>query len=38
MYFGMKAHIAADADSGLVHTVRGTSGNVPGVNYLERSR
>lgn len=24
----MKAHIGADADSGLVHTVRGTSGNV----------
>jgi len=28
MYFGMKAHIGADADSGLVHTVRCTSGNV----------
>ena len=28
MYFGMKAHIGADAESGLVHTVRGTSGNV----------
>ena len=28
MYFGMKAHIGADANSGLVHTVRGTSGNV----------
>jgi IS5 family transposase len=28
MYFGMKAHISVDADSGLVHTVRGTSGNV----------
>jgi len=27
-YFGMKAHIGADADSGLVHTVRGTSGHV----------
>ena len=27
MYFGMKAHIGADAESGLVHTVRGTSGN-----------
>ena len=24
----MKAHIGVDADSGLVHTVRGTSGNV----------
>ena len=28
MYFGMKAHIGADAESGLVHTVRGTAGNV----------
>ena len=27
-YFGMKCHIGVDADSGLVHTVRGTSGNV----------
>ena len=27
-YFGMKAHIGVDADSGLVHTVRGTSGHV----------
>ena len=27
-YFGMKAHIGVDADSGLVHTVRGTSANV----------
>jgi IS5 family transposase len=27
-YFGMKAHIGVDAESGLVHTVRGTSGNV----------
>ena len=27
-HFGMKAHIGADAGSGLVHTVRGTSGNV----------
>jgi len=27
-YFGMKAHIGADADSGLVHTVRGTAGSV----------
>jgi IS5 family transposase len=24
----MKAHIGVDADSGLVHTVRGTGGNV----------
>ena len=27
-YFGMKAHIGVDAQSGLVHTVRGTAGNV----------
>ena len=27
-YFGMKAHIGADAESGLVHTVRGTAGHV----------
>src|SRR5574343_562054 len=27
-FFGMKAHIGVDADSGLVHTVRGTSGDV----------
>jgi IS5 family transposase len=27
-YFGMKAHIGADADSGLVHTVVGTAANV----------
>ena len=27
-HFGMKAHIGVDADSGLVHTVTGTSGNV----------
>jgi len=27
-YFGMKCHIGADAESGLVHTVRGTSANV----------
>jgi len=27
-FFGMKAHIGVDADSGLVHTMRGTSGNV----------
>lgn len=27
-YFGMKAHIGADADSGLVHTVEGTAANV----------
>ena len=27
-YFGMKAHIGVDADSGLVHSMRGTSGHV----------
>ncbi|MCY7370128.1 MAG: IS5 family transposase [Polaromonas sp.] len=27
-YFGMKAHIGADAETGLVHTVRGTSGHI----------
>ncbi len=27
-FFGMKAHIGVDADSGLVHTVRDTAGNV----------
>lgn len=27
-HFGMKAHIGVDTHSGLVHTVRGTSGNV----------
>ena len=26
-YFGMKAHIGVDAESGLVHTVQGTAGN-----------
>jgi len=30
-FFGMKAHIGVDADSGLVHTMRGTSGNVSDV-------
>jgi hypothetical protein len=29
MYFGIKAHIGMRAKSGLVHTVRGTSGNMP---------
>ena len=27
-HFGMKAHIGVDADSGLVHTVKGTAANV----------
>ncbi|MFT3777345.1 MAG: IS5 family transposase [Ottowia sp.] len=30
-YFGMKGHIGVDAESGLVHTVRGTAGNVSDV-------
>ena len=29
-YFGMKVHIGVDADSGLVHSVRGTSGLLHG--------
>ena len=31
-YFGMKAHIGVDADSGLVHTVRRTAGHVHDIN------
>jgi IS5 family transposase len=31
-YFGMKAHIGVDAESGLVHTVVGTSANVNDIN------
>jgi transposase, IS5 family len=27
-YFGMKCHIGVDAESGLIHTVRGTAGSV----------
>ena len=30
-HFGMKAHIGVDAESGLVHTVKGTAGNVSDV-------
>ena len=30
-HFGMQAHIGVDADSGLVHTVRGTAGHVADV-------
>ena len=33
-YFGMKVHTGTDADSGLVHTVCGTSANVADVNML----
>lgn len=28
LYFGIKSHIGSDAESSLLHTVRGTSGNV----------
>lgn len=35
-HFGMKAHIGVDAESGLVHTVRGTPGNVPDVVEANR--
>ena len=35
-YFGMKAHIGVDAESGLVHTVRGTSGNVSDIAEANR--
>ena len=31
-YFGMKAHIGVDADSGLVHSVRSTAGHVHDIN------
>ena len=33
-YFGMKIHTGTDADSGLVHTVKGTAANVADVNVL----
>lgn len=33
-YFGMKAHIGVDAESGLVHTVRITAANVYEVNEV----
>ncbi|WP_321893728.1 IS5 family transposase [Paraburkholderia tropica] len=34
-YFGMKAHIGMDAESGLVHTVIGTAANVHDINAAE---
>ena len=34
-YFGMKAHIGIDAQSGLVHTVIGTAGNVSDVTQAQ---
>lgn len=33
-YFGMKAHIGVDAQSGLVHTVAGTAANVNDLNMV----
>ena len=35
-HFGMKAHIGVDADSGLVHTVRCTSGNQHDITQAHR--
>lgn len=35
-YFGMKAHIGVDADSGLVHTVVGTAANVNDVTQASQ--
>ena len=34
-YFGMKAHVGVDVDSGLVHSLRFTSANIPDVNEME---
>lgn len=34
-YFGMKTHIGADLDSGLVHRVIGTAGNVADVTQAD---
>jgi IS5 family transposase len=34
-YFGMKAHIGVDAESGLVHTVVGTAANAHDINTAE---
>ena len=35
-YFGMKAHIGVDADSGLVHSVEGTAANVNDVTQAHQ--
>ena len=35
-YFGMKAHIGADVDSGLVHSVVGTAANVADVTQVDK--
>ena len=34
-FFGMKAHIGVDADSGLVHSVVGTAANVADVTQVD---
>jgi transposase, IS5 family len=34
-YFGMKAHIGVDADSGLVHTIIGTAGHVSDISQAQ---
>jgi transposase, IS5 family len=36
-YFGMKAHVGVDAESGLVHTVIGTAANVHDINAASSS-
>ena len=35
-YFGMKAHIGVDADSGLVHSVVGTAANVSDISQVDQ--
>ena len=35
-YFGMKAHVGVDADSGVVHTVTGTAANVADIAETHR--
>ena len=35
-YFGMKAHIGVDAESGLVHTVTTTAANVGDVTEVNK--
>lgn len=35
-YFGMKAHIGADTDSGLVHSVVGTAANVADITQVDQ--
>lgn len=35
-YFGMKAHIGADAQSGIVHTVTGTAANVHDITQVNK--